>query len=1052
MIGEIINDRYRLDAVLGHGGMGAVYRGHDLQLERDVAIKLLNQVVFIRDERDQLFHEAKLIAKLRHPNIVSVFDVGDFGDTPFFVMEYVDGGSLRDQPGGDFDDRIRITIQICRGLTYAHEQGIIHRDLKPENVLLEKEGRVKLADFGIARSDVTRFTSQGQIAGTAHYLAPEIIKGEAIDNRTDLYSLGVIMYEMNAGKLPFDADTLIGLINQHLFQEVIPPQEINPDIPPNLNELILRLLNKDPGGRPSSGSEVVQALEKISGTNTLDTETIEKIPVPTRITNHNLKAHSSSFVGRQADLKRIHKLLSNADNRLLTLVGSGGIGKTRLATQAAYKVLDMYPDGVWMIELASLTEAGLLPQRVAAVFGVSAQEARQGQGETEVLVDYLRDKLLLLVIDNCEHLIESCAEFVDTLLNGCPNLRVLATSREDLRIPGETIYRVNPLVLPGDNILPEENRNSEAIQLFIERAAAARRDFELSPENSTAIYQICSQLDGLPLAIELAAARIKLLTPEQIAERLEDRFQLLTAGSRTALPRHQTLEAAMDWSYDLLSDTEQVLLRILSVFSGGFSLGDVDGVIEHSETDRVLVFDVIAQLVDKSLVLIDEHEGNRRYKVLETVKQYGIKKLQEAGEYETARQGHLDYFVQLAEQSDLDLRSSHQIESLSLLDAEHDNLRSALRWSLNTENKDMALRLVGALGWYWFMRGYWVESAVWLKLSMELSKAADPMLEARAIIRAGGLELIRGKVEGKIEHVEQALQVCRTYNDLEGTAWCLNLLGQAGTWGYIDSDIAIANLSESINLFSKIDDEWGTAWSTRYLGQVVELTGELDRSIELQKNALDSFEKNGDIWNCAHSLYLVGGSYYKNGNFDDARWAYEQSLENCKLVEDKVMAAHAIRGLAQLAIQLDELDKAEQLSQDALEALQKIGDDNCAAGALRDLGEIYRIRGDFTLAYNMLNESLEKFNLLGNEAPICLVLERFAALAASTGDNNKSVLLLAYVEAHIGDFLLASPTLEDNHQQIVISNRDQLGDELYEQLWREGSNLDLEAAIHLAMD
>lgn len=299
MIGEIINDRYRLDAVLGHGGMGAVYRGHDLQLERDVAIKLLNQVVFIRDERDQLFHEAKLIAKLRHPNIVSVYDVGDFGDTPFFVMEYVDGGSLRDQPGRDLDDRTRITIQICRGLTYAHEQGIIHRDLKPENVLLEKQSRVKLADFGIARSDVTRFTSQGQIAGTAHYLAPEIIKGEAIDNRTDLYSLGVIMYEMNAGKLPFDADTLIGLINQHLFQEVIPPQEINPDIPSNLNELILRLLNKDPGGRPSSGSEVVQALEKISGTSTLETETTEKIPVPTRITNHNLKAHSTlSSAGR----------------------------------------------------------------------------------------------------------------------------------------------------------------------------------------------------------------------------------------------------------------------------------------------------------------------------------------------------------------------------------------------------------------------------------------------------------------------------------------------------------------------------------------------------------------------------------------------------------------------------------------------------------------------------------------------------------------------------------------------------------------------------------
>ncbi len=859
------------------------------------------------------------------------------------------------------------------------------------------------------------------------------------------------MYELNTGQLPFDAATLIGLINKHLFEDVLAPREVNPDLPVDLNDLILRLLSKDPQGRPANASNVQHALERFVGPSAQETETIEKIPVPTRISRHNLRANTSSFIGRQDDLNRIYKLISNADLRLLTLVGSGGIGKTRLATQAAFKALDQYPDGVWMVELASLTEAGLLPQRVADIFGVSAQEAREGQGETEVLVEFLKDKNLLLVIDNCEHLIEACAEFTDTLLKGCPQLRVMATSREDLRVPGETIYQVNPLILPRDSISVEDFGTSEAIQLFIERASAADRNFELSSENSAAVFQICNQLDGIPLAIELAAARIKILNPEQIVERLDDRFQLLTAGSRTALPRHQTLEAAIDWSYDLLSEQEQSLLRKLAVFSGGWNLEAAEKVDKFAAQDKFGVFDLLSQLVDKSLVSAEQFEETIRYRMLETVRQYGIIKLRQAGELSRARQNHINYFTHLAEIADLGLRDERQVDSLKILDVEHDNLRGAIRWSLNQVNADSAFRLIAALGWFWFIRGYWKESWIWLTQSLDLNVDSSPMLRAKAIIRAGGLELIRGKLSGTTDLVEEALVLSREVHDKENTAWCLNLLGQAGTWGYKEIDEAEAKLTESLEIFKELGDEWGIAWTLRYLGQVAEVRGDFEKSIALQREALNRFEAIGDIWNSAHSLYLLGGTLFLFGDSEGAKEAYQQIPSKSKIVEDKVMAAHAIRGAAMIALQDNDLDQAEQLYQDALVALQKIGDENCASGAIRDLGEIARRGGQYAQAIELLSQSLLSFVEMGNDVPIGIAIERFASLASSLGNYRKATQLLAAVEEHIGDTINSSPTLQTEHKKLISSAQDHFGHQVFEQYWIEGAEMSLVDAAALAL-
>jgi len=735
------------------------------------------------------------------------------------------------------------------------------------------------------------------------------------------------------------------------------------------------------------------------------------------------------------------------------LVGIGGIGKTRLATQAAIKALHNYADGVWMVELASLTEADFLPQQVASVLGVSAQEAREGHGETDVLVDYLRDKSLLLVIDNCEHLVEACAEFAEILLKGCPQVKLLATSREDLRIPGETVIQVSPMELPPHETAVEHLETYEAIGLFVERAYSARRGFELTPDNSVAVTQICRQLDGIPLAIELAAARVKVIAPEQIAERLHDRFQLLTSGSRTALPRHQTLEAAMDWSYDLLNEPERILLRRLAVFSGGWTLEAAEKVAEFGDETKGEVLDLLSQLVDKSLVLVEEGEHAVRYGLLETVRQYGLNKLTEAGEFEDFRQRHMNYFVQLAEVADEGLRDARQIESIEVLENEHDNIRRALRWSIANNEADCAYRLVGSLGWFWFMRGYWKESWIWMTQSLDLTTNFDPNLRTKAIYRAGGLQLIRGKLAGTTELVEEALVTCRENNDSEGTGWCLNLLGQAGTWGYKDKDDAADLLTESVEIFSMFGNEWGVAWSLRYLGQVAEMQGDFERSIKLQQDGLQRFEKIGDIWNSAHSLHLMGNSMYQHGDFEDARWAYEQSLAKCNLVEDKVMEAHALLGLAKLAIQRNDLELAEKISRNALEDLQKIGDENCAANALRDLGEIARRQGDFGGAAGLLSQSLLSFEKLGNDIPIAITLQRVATLAESIEREDITTRLLAAVEAHISEDAWQSfPILIVEHEELIASTQKQLGNQTFEQLWAEGAEMSLEQAVAYAIE
>jgi non-specific serine/threonine protein kinase len=768
---------------------------------------------------------------------------------------------------------------------------------------------------------------------------------------------------------------------------------------------------------------------------------------------HNLPLELTPFIGRDDELVHIGELLQDTSYRLLTLVGVGGIGKTRLALHAAAELVDGYPDGVWLVEFAKLRDPELVSQHAASVLGVSAQEAKEGRDVGDVLAAYLSDKKLLMVLDNCEHLIEASAELAENLLRECPEVQLIATSRENLGIPGEKSYSVPTMEVPPENGGSRDLENIESVRLFIDRAMAVVPDFRVTSGNSAPIVNICRHLDGIPLAIELAAARVKILTPEQIADRLQDRFQLLAGGPRTALPRHQTLQATMEWSYGLLTEPEKSLLMQLSVFSGGWTLEDAEELVQEDLDRRSEILDLLSNLVDKSLVIVKRKHGLARYGMLETVRQFATGKLTASGDADDFNQRHANLFIKLAEEADPRLRSSDQLEWLERLGDEHENLRAAIAWLIDANQSDEAARLIGALGWYWFLGGYWVEAWKSLTKLLDMESEPKPHLKAKVLYRTGGLELIRGSLAGRFELVEEALDICTQISDEEGMAWCLNLLGQASTFSKQDLDEGVSLLSRSIELFRQLDDDWGVAWSTRYIGQIVEIQGDFNQSVQLQKKALEQFEELGDILNSAHSLYLLGGTLRDHGDFDEARQLFQESLSKSIIVEDNFVAAHALHGMGAVALENGDYRDANEHLRNALEIMQRIGDENCASAVFANLSKIAKHSGDFEDATQLQRQSLQGFRGLNRADQIVLGLARLAALEEKMGSEIRAARLLGATDAYlkISQAVLAQVHLEE-YEDLMAALQKYKEDEVFSKSYKEGLNLSSDEVIAYALE
>jgi predicted ATPase/DNA-binding CsgD family transcriptional regulator/transcriptional regulator with XRE-family HTH domain len=813
--------------------------------------------------------------------------------------------------------------------------------------------------------------------------------------------------------------------------------------------------------------------------------------VPTR--RHNLPAHLPSLIGREEAVARVRERLLRAESGLLTLTGAGGSGKTRLALAVAADLLDAFPDGVWLVELAALGDAGLVPGAVAAGIGIPEQPGRAARA---TLLEALASRSLLLVLDNCEHLVEACAALADELLRACPGLRILATSREPLRVAAEQTWRVPTLPVPDPHHPPrvEELPRYAAVRLFVERARAVQSDFQLTEHNGPAVAGVCARLGGLPLAIELAAARVRMLGPEQILERLDDAFALLVGGSRTAPTRQQTLRATIDWSYALLDQRERQLFERVSVFAGGWELEAAEAVAADGGVQAAAVLDLLGHLVDRSMVLVDADASGAavRYRLLDTLRQYGRERLEARGEAGAVRARHADAFVRLAERAEQELHGPGQRRWLDRLEAEQGNLREALAWAVEREEVVPGLRLGAALWRFWSIRGHLAEGRRWLEALLALAErgAAPVVLLARALRGVGHLAFARGSVEaaaacfdasralcleaddqvgvaaalrdlGSIEQArgdyarattlyEQSLGLYRRLGDTAGVATCLDDLGEVARHRS-EYERAAALDEEALALQRELGDAAGMAFSLNELANVARHRGEYARGRAFATEALALQRELGDLRGAATSLNNLGIMAQACGEHEEADRLYQEALSLFRETGDKHGISVVLPGLSASAYVRGDVEQARRLAEQALRLHRDLGEERAIAQRLDALGRLARLTGDGERARGLHRESLALFARLGDRRGMAMALDGFAALAALHGEPIRAIELFGVASA-LREAIGAAPDfgayVDPAATEAVLAElRACLGEDAFARAWAGGRRQPLEQAV-----
>jgi non-specific serine/threonine protein kinase len=628
----------------------------------------------------------------------------------------------------------------------------------------------------------------------------------------------------------------------------------------------------------------------------------------------NLPQPLTSFIGREQEIAAIRRLLGSA--RLLTLTGTGGSGKTRLAQQVAAAVADDFRDGVLFVPLAALRDAALVIPTIAGALGLT--EAG-GRPLVESLQQHLRDRQLLLVLDNFEQVSEAAPAVVG-LLEACPELRALITSRAALHVYGEQEFAVPPLALPSDSGAAGALPDSEAVRLFVARARENSPDFQLTAENAAAVVEICRRLDGLPLAIELAAARLKILSPATILARLAGSagaptLRLLTGGARNLPARQQTLREAIAWSYDLLDPAEQTLFRRLAVFAGGCTLEAAETVAgDASAGPALLILDGVASLIDKSLLLRTGRPNSEpRFSMLATIREYGLERLEESGEAIGVRDRHAAYYQALATSTEPALRGRQQVDWLAQLEAEHDNLRAALGWTLERQDIPAALRMAGALGWFWNLRGYFSEGRAWLERVMAVVPPGE-RTQARALVLnwAGVLAFRQGDIVRAAALLDESAGIFRDVGDSGGLAYALVVLGLVVLY---QGDPARARqlLEESVARFRADDNTWGVALALRNLGEVATTEGDLATRRALLEESVRLVREVGDNWGLALALNNAGDVVRGQGDAGQAAHLFAESLALFRELGDKQGIAWCLAQMAGAAAAAGQAERAARI-------------------------------------------------------------------------------------------------------------------------------------------
>ncbi|HLV80367.1 MAG TPA: tetratricopeptide repeat protein [Chthonomonadaceae bacterium] len=725
----------------------------------------------------------------------------------------------------------------------------------------------------------------------------------------------------------------------------------------------------------------------------------------------------TDLLGREQALREIEAHLLT--HRLVTLTGTGGAGKTRLAIEVCRRTLDDYPEGAWFVDLSALNAPYRVALEVATTLNVREE---QGRNWPQRLSDFLADKRLLLVLDNCEHLVEACAELARTLLQACPHLRVLATSRQKLGLMGEVVWQAPPLPVPARDAPhdPEALMEYAAVQLFVERARTVSRSFPWSARHADAVAEICRRLDGLPLAIELAAGLVEILSPQEIALRLEHRFDLLQGADPTRPLRQQTLRAMIDWSYDLLSADERALLRRLSVFRGGWTLQaaealcKAEAVLEPPSAFQLAPVEVLhglRRLVGKSLVLTEGRDGETRYRLLESIREYGVERLREQGEWEDARTRHRAFYVALAERAASELMGLEQARWLECLEADHDNFRLALEVAVEDRLQVVsALRLAGALGQFWQIHGYFGEGRTYLNRLLALVPEGEQRLRAQALLWAGMLAHYQG-----------------------------------------DAATAQAQAEEALTLWEVLEDVRGTALTLGCLAIIAKERGDLEEAKRLFERSLEGSRVAQDRFRQAWSLGYLGILAANQGDYAAARRYYEESLALRRKLRDIWGIAASLNNLGQLAHQEGDYERACSLLEESLAIRRTLEDRRNIAISLNLLGRIACRQGDLAAAWTQQQESLALCWELRDRRSLAYSLEAIAQLALLQAHSERAIRLFAAASSlRLAIRAPLPPAEQVDYAQCLAQLQAQVGAEAFAAAWAEGLALTLEEAVTLA--
>ncbi len=1011
---------YEILQRLGAGGMGEVYRAMDTHLEREVAIKTLSlERCSQPDALARFEHEARSACALNHPNIVTIYELGHVNGTRYIAMELVNGETVRELLASGpipFRKAVTIAAQIADALAKAHEIGIVHCDLKPENLMVSGDATAKVLDFGLAKLRVlnhtrgsdastttTTITGQGMVMGTIDYMSPEQATGGEVDFRSDQFSFGSVLYEMVAGFPAFRKKTYAETTAAILRDQ--PERARMLQAPPPFLWIVERCLAKNPKQRYASTRDLARDLAAVRD-RLADAPARHSEPRP-----NNLPVQRTAFIGREHEAAALRHLLSRVDVQLVTLTGPGGIGKTRLALQVAAEIANEFPGGVCFVPLSAVGERGLIASTIAQAVGMRETGNQSPQESLKEFVAGL-DQPMLLLLDNFEHLV-SAAPVVAQLLTTGPKLKVVVTSQAPLHVYGEHEFPVPPLALPDCKSIPplEVLSRLPAVALFVERARAVKHEFALTKENAPAVAAICARLDGLPLAIELAAARIKLLSPSAMLARLESRLNLLTGGARDLPTRQQTLRSTVDWSYGLLNAAEQTLFRRLSVFTGGCTLEAVEAVCDTKGDLGIEVLDGMASMVDKSLAQhVEQADAESRFLMLSTIREYALERLAESDDESATRRAHAAYYLVLAEEGAEEL-VAHP-EWLDRFEVEHDNFRMALDYLIETGDADWGLRLGAALFRFWETREYLTEGrdAIARLLALE-GAAARPKLRARLLFAAAVLAGEQGDYASAQQLLEDSLESCLELNDNRGVAVALNALAvNARDRG----ELARASLlfERCVAIWKDLGDSADIARALSNLANVTKLQGEYARASSLYDECLTMFRKAGDDAGVAWTLNYQGDVARQKADFVAARSFCEQSLA----------------------------------------AFRQLRDGWGIASALSDLASLSCDQGNNAEARRLYGESIKMFQELGHKRGIARVLECLAASAAAQS-NAGQALHLAGAAAALRQRLGAplTPAEQPRLEKALDFARRTLGNAAGLTAWMEGWAMPVDQAVQEAL-